>query len=99
MKYIFNVILIIISIHSYSYARDIVLITYAKDNKTIGLIKKIINNDVSFPKTLIRYKEITSPCSPDKKTLLHICVTSNDFNIVHENRAVLNHSFKTFFED
>jgi len=98
MKLFFKIIFFL-SISNISYARDIILISYAVENSTINTIKEIIRNDPKLPEALVTYKKLAFPCRPNKSTLLHLCVKGNNLIAIHQRPKVLKYSFNEFFND
>ena len=84
---------------SETYARDIVLITYQRENELINMIKRVFAKDPKLPELLVSYRVSDFPCKANLSTILHLCVRNGDIRVVHQRADVLKNSFSVFFKN
>ncbi len=76
MKLFFKIILLLSLITS-SYSKQIILITYNKDLKRTAMVEKLLLSKFNMPKKIIAKHWKKNPCRVIDETILHICIQNN----------------------
>lgn len=81
-----------------THSREIIVITYQKDQNNIEEIKRSIQAKFKIPAKLFSFKEVESrPCKTiSKESFLHLCLDGEKIRTLHINNKVLKNSFSIF---
>jgi len=78
-------------------AREIVLIEYSGDKKSIEIVRKVLREQFDFPESFITHRKIKGACTLNNQTIIHLCVQKNDeVQIVFTNEYVLKNMLGEF---
>ncbi|MCY4524754.1 MAG: hypothetical protein OXB84_08450 [Halobacteriovoraceae bacterium] len=78
-------------------ARNIIVITYAKQDEKASLVQRLMQERLNIPPRLIRTKRQEIPCAPQKDAIMQVCL-SDDGKILFPvlKKEILARSFKIF---
>ena len=103
MKLAFKTILVIalISIKAEAFnSRPIILITYGQWYEKAQTIKSILVKKLNIPKILINIYRVDTPCTPQKRAVMHICLDQyKKMRITHTDNEVIKESFRIFLKN
>ena len=97
MKLFSKLYLIFSLMTSSLHARETILLTYDENISFTLQIEKIITDLYKVPISLITKMKSHSPCHPQHRSVLHICIKNNnkvEFLVI--NKEVILNAFKIF---
>ena len=81
-------------------ARDIIVITYDKQEKKAQSIERSLQKNLQIPRRLIRRRWQKRPCRKRKNPILQICLRNDGgFSFPDFNQEVLFRSFRVFYKE
>ncbi len=98
MKCLYKFILLT-SLTSSLYARDIILVENKATAEEGKLLLKILQEKFNVPRKLISYKVPESECAKKSDAIMHLCLKENgELEIVKMNKLVMDRAFGVFSE-
>lgn len=87
MKFIFSIGLLLVLYLFPIQAKEVILVSYHPSQfKFSNTIKKIMHQNMDFPRELVQFLESENPCERKEVAAAHICLRENgdmDFPIIY----------------
>lgn len=81
-----------------SYSRDIILVTYTLENKSLKLVKEHLKNVLKIPQILVQYKQVSGPCELIPDTIMQICLDGDKMIPLSNQEEIIKKAFPVFLE-
>ena len=80
-------------------AREIIVITYTEENKTLEELKKQLKENFKIPDLIIKYKKIEGKCKDIEDVILQFCIEGHEVKQMTKNLEIVQRAFPAFLND